>query len=94
MVVGISTEGAAPVFGQTVRARIEGMLPRGFKAWIGAARDWREEVTSRFHGFSDRRAFWERFTDRAFAEPDRAPTEPGPRRAARADRGRARRAGR
>ena len=75
MVVGISTEGAAPVFGQTVRARIEGMLPRGFKAWIGAARDWREEVTSRFHAFSDRRAFWERFTDRAFAEPDRAPTE-------------------
>jgi uroporphyrin-III C-methyltransferase/precorrin-2 dehydrogenase/sirohydrochlorin ferrochelatase len=75
MVVGISTEGAAPVFGQTVRARIEGMLPRGFKAWIGAARDWREEVTSRFHGFSDRRAFWERFTDRAFAEPDRVPTD-------------------
>ncbi|MHC2001624.1 siroheme synthase CysG [Methylobacterium sp. CM6241] len=75
MVVGISTEGAAPVFGQTVRARIEGMLPRGFKGWIGAARDWREEVTSRFHAFSDRRAFWERFTDRAFAEPDRVPTE-------------------
>lgn len=75
MVVGISTEGAAPVFGQTVRARIEGMLPRGFKAWIGAARDWREEVTGRFHAFSDRRAFWERFTDRAFAEPDRAPTD-------------------
>ena len=41
LVVGISTEGAAPVFGQTVRARIECMLPRGFKAWIGAARDWR-----------------------------------------------------
>ena len=75
LVVGISTEGAAPVFGQTVRARIEAMLPRGFRGWVGAARDWREAVTARFHGFAERRGFWERFTDLAFAEPDRAPTE-------------------
>ena len=75
LVVGISTEGAAPVFGQTVRARIEAMLPRGFARWVAAARDWREGVTARFHGFAERRVFWERFTDRAFAEPDRAPGE-------------------
>jgi uroporphyrin-III C-methyltransferase/precorrin-2 dehydrogenase/sirohydrochlorin ferrochelatase len=75
LVVGISTEGAAPVFGQTVRARIEAMLPRGFKHWVAAARDWRETVSARFHGFSERRGFWERFTDRAFAEPDRAPNQ-------------------
>ncbi|EIZ85009.1 uroporphyrin-III C-methyltransferase [Methylobacterium sp. GXF4] len=75
LVVGISTEGAAPVFGQTVRARIEAMLPRGFARWVGAARDWRDGVTARFHGFAERRSFWERFTDRAFAEPDRAPTQ-------------------
>jgi uroporphyrin-III C-methyltransferase/precorrin-2 dehydrogenase/sirohydrochlorin ferrochelatase len=75
LVVGISTEGAAPVFGQTVRARIEGMLPRGFKTWVAAARDWRERVSERFHGFAERRAFWERFTDRAFAEPAHVPTE-------------------
>ena len=75
LVVGISTEGAAPVFGQTVRARIEAMLPRGFKHWVAAARDWREAVSGRFHGFSERRGFWERFTDRAFAEPDRTPTQ-------------------
>ncbi|HEV7438173.1 MAG TPA: siroheme synthase CysG [Methylobacterium sp.] len=74
LVVGISTEGAAPVFGQTVRARIEAMLPRGFATWVAAARDWRDQVTARFHGFSERRVFWERFTDRAFAEPDHAPT--------------------
>jgi uroporphyrin-III C-methyltransferase/precorrin-2 dehydrogenase/sirohydrochlorin ferrochelatase len=73
LVVGISTEGAAPVFGQTVRARIEAMLPRGFSHWVAAARDWREQVTTRFHGFADRRFFWERFTERAFAEPDRSP---------------------
>lgn len=75
LVVGISTEGAAPVFGQTVRARIEAMLPRGFKGWVGAARDWRERVGARIHGFAERKAFWERLTDRAFAEPDRTPTE-------------------
>lgn len=74
LVVGISTEGAAPVFGQNVRARIEAMLPAGFKAWVGAARDWRAAVSARYHAFAERRAFWERFTDRAFAEPDRAPT--------------------
>ena len=75
LVVGISTEGAAPVFGQTLRARIEAMLPRGFARWVGAAQDWREAVTGRFPGFSERRAFWERFSDRAFAQPDRAPVE-------------------
>ncbi|MFD0934404.1 siroheme synthase CysG [Methylobacterium trifolii] len=75
LVVGISTEGAVPVFGQTERARIEAMLPRGFARWVAAARDWREGVTARFHGFAERRAFWERFSDLAFAEPDRAPSE-------------------
>ncbi|WP_128563344.1 siroheme synthase CysG [Methylobacterium crusticola] len=73
LVVGISTEGAAPVFGQTVRARIEAMLPAGFRAWVAAARDWRAEVGARYHAFAERRAFWERFADRAFAEPERAP---------------------
>jgi len=75
LVVGISTEGAAPVFGQTVRARIEAMLPQGFRAWVAAARDWRESVSARLHGFAERRRFWEGLTDRAFAEPDRTPTE-------------------
>ena len=75
LVVGISTEGAAPVFGQTVRARIEMLLPRGFARWVGAARDWRDGVTARFHGFAERRTFWERFTERAFAEPDRVPSQ-------------------
>ena len=75
LVVGISTEGAAPVFGQTVRARIEAMLPAGFKAWVAAARDWRATVSARYHAFAERRAFWERFTNLAFAEPDRAPAQ-------------------
>src|SRR6267378_4154590 len=33
LVVGISTDGAAPVFAQAVRAKIEAMIPQGFAAW-------------------------------------------------------------
>jgi uroporphyrin-III C-methyltransferase/precorrin-2 dehydrogenase/sirohydrochlorin ferrochelatase len=41
LVVAISTDGGAPVFGQMLRARIETLLPEGFRAWAQAARDWR-----------------------------------------------------
>ena len=75
LVVGISTVGAAPVFGQAVRARIEAMLPRGFMGWVAAARDWRAAVNAHLGPFAARRAFWERFSDRAFAHPERAPTD-------------------
>ena len=71
LVVGISTDGAAPVFGQAIRARIEAMLPRGFARWAEAARQWRGAVR-RSRCRSARGAdFWERFTERALAQPDR-----------------------
>src|SRR5262249_43842043 len=38
LVVGISTDGAAPVFAQAIRAKIEAMIPRGFARWADAAR--------------------------------------------------------
>lgn len=75
LVVGISTEGAAPVLGQAVRSAIEGLLPRGLAAWTAAAKEWRERVRDAFGTFSARRRFWERFADRAFAQAHRAPTE-------------------
>ena len=34
LVVGISTDGAAPVFGQAIRSRIEALLPAGFARWV------------------------------------------------------------
>src|SRR5258708_2252806 len=40
LVIGISTDGAAPVFGMAVRAKIEAMIPRGFARWAEAARRW------------------------------------------------------
>ena len=30
LVIGISTDGAAPIFGQAIRAKLEAMIPRGF----------------------------------------------------------------
>jgi uroporphyrin-III C-methyltransferase/precorrin-2 dehydrogenase/sirohydrochlorin ferrochelatase len=73
LVVGISTDGAAPVFAQAIRARIEALIPRGFARWAQAARDLRPRVAALALSFRERRLFWERFTDRAVAEPQRAP---------------------
>lgn len=73
LVVAISTDGASPVFGQTIRAKIEALLPAGLKGWAQAAKDWRPAVQARELPFALRRAFWEKFTDRAMAEPERKP---------------------
>jgi uroporphyrin-III C-methyltransferase/precorrin-2 dehydrogenase/sirohydrochlorin ferrochelatase len=73
LVIGISTDGAAPVFGQAIRARIEALLPQGLTRWARAARDWRPAVQALRLDFRARRRFWEVFTDRAFADPDRRP---------------------
>lgn len=75
LVVAISTAGAAPVFGQAIRARIETLLPAGFANWAAAALRWRPEVVARQWPFRLRRAFWEKFAVRALAEPGRAPEE-------------------
>ncbi len=75
LVVAISTDGAAPVFGQAVRAKIEAVLPTGLKGWAEAARDWRPFVQARGLAFAARRAFWERFTRTALEAPERAPTD-------------------
>jgi len=75
LVVGISTDGAAPVFGQAIRAKLEALLPQGFARWAEAARRWRPQVQALALPFHDRRKFWERFTDRAVRQPDRAPDD-------------------
>ena len=46
LVIGISTDGAAPVFGQAIRAKLEALIPRGFARWAEAARRWRAELQS------------------------------------------------
>jgi uroporphyrin-III C-methyltransferase / precorrin-2 dehydrogenase / sirohydrochlorin ferrochelatase len=73
LVIGISTDGAAPVFAQAVRAKIEGLLPRGFARWAEAARRWRTLVQATDLPAAARRLFWQLFTATAFATPDRDP---------------------
>jgi uroporphyrin-III C-methyltransferase/precorrin-2 dehydrogenase/sirohydrochlorin ferrochelatase len=72
VVVGISTNGAAPILGQAVRRRIETLLPQTLTEWARLARDLRETVMARLSAGPQRRAFWEGFVDRAFgnAQPN------------------------
>lgn len=74
LVVAISTDGGAPVFGQAIRSRLEAMLPAGFKRWAEAAKSWRREGERLGGSISERRRFWELFTARALADADREPT--------------------
>ena len=76
LVIGISTDGAAPVFGQALRARIEALIPASFAAWAQAAKDWRPQFSLKAGTFRQRRNFWERFSTLALASAGRKP-EPG-----------------
>ncbi|MFT4184314.1 MAG: siroheme synthase CysG [Rhizobium sp.] len=70
VVVAISTDGAAPILAQAIRRRIETLLPRALKGWAGLAQSLREAVNERLAPGPLRRAFWERFVDRAFSSLD------------------------
>jgi uroporphyrin-III C-methyltransferase/precorrin-2 dehydrogenase/sirohydrochlorin ferrochelatase len=75
LVIGVSTDGAAPVFAQAIRAKLEAMLPKGFAAWAKAASTWRAAVQASGLSFAGRRSFWQRFTAQAMQAPDHAPTQ-------------------
>ena len=75
LVIGVSTGGAAPVFAQAVRGRIETLIPSTFSAWARAAKSWRPQVLVSGLDFLARRDFWRRFTRLAFADIERAPTD-------------------
>ena len=92
LVIGISTDGAAPVFAQAIRAKLEALLPKGFADWAAAAARWRARCKASGLSFAGRRKFWQLFTAHAVANPDREPASsrfrplrrrgdgPGPRR--------------
>jgi len=73
LVIGISTDGAAPVFAQAIRAKLEALIPLGFARWAAAARRWRRAVQSSDLSFPARRRFWQVFTAQAVTHPDREP---------------------
>ena len=67
IIVGISTDGAAPILAQAIRQRIETLLPPALAAWGEIAQRLRETVMTRLAKGAPRRAFWEQFAKRAFA---------------------------
>lgn len=71
VVVGISSGGAAPALGQSVRVRIESVLPATLAAWATAARAWRPRVRAAVAEFAAR----QRCAARTWAAIDRAPGE-------------------
>ena len=75
LVIGISTDGAAPVFAQAIRAKLEALLPKGFADWAAAAGRWRGALKLAGLSFAARRRFWQIFTAHAVADPDRAPVQ-------------------
>jgi uroporphyrin-III C-methyltransferase/precorrin-2 dehydrogenase/sirohydrochlorin ferrochelatase len=75
LVIGISTDGAAPVFAQAIRAKLEALLPKGFADWAAAAARWRGALKLAGLSFAARRKFWQLFTAYAVANPDRAPAQ-------------------
>ncbi|HZW48262.1 MAG TPA: siroheme synthase CysG [Microvirga sp.] len=66
VVIGISTDGAAPILGQAIRRRIETLLHPSLSAWASLAKAMRERVMEQLPSGLSRRAFWERFADLAF----------------------------
>ena len=75
LVIGISTDGAAPVFAQAIRAKLEALLPKGFADWAAAAARWRGALKLAGLSFAARRKFWQIFTAHAVANPDREPAQ-------------------
>jgi uroporphyrin-III C-methyltransferase/precorrin-2 dehydrogenase/sirohydrochlorin ferrochelatase len=75
LVIGISTDGAAPVFAQAIRAKLEALLPRGFSQWAAAAARWRGAVKESGLSFAGRRRFWHLFTARAITHPQESPSQ-------------------
>ncbi len=66
-VIGISTDGAAPVLGQSIRRRIEAVLPNSLARWADLAKQLRATVARSLQPGPQRRKFWEHFADRAFS---------------------------
>ena len=65
VVIGISTDGAAPILGQAIRRKIETLLHPSVASWAALAKQLRERVMQLSPGMA-RRALWERFADFTF----------------------------
>lgn len=72
VVVGVSTDGAAPILGQAIRRKIEMLLPSALAQAGRLAKEFRGQLKEMVPDAARRRVFWERFVERAFrSEPVR-----------------------
>lgn len=69
VIVGISTDGTAPILGQAIRRTVEAVLPRFLADWARLGGELRARVKAGLKPGADRRRFWERLSDLAFAAP-------------------------
>ncbi len=69
VLVAISTDGGSPILGQSIRRRIETLLPPALAAWGQIAKRLRSSVNAQLPFGERRRAFWEGFAERALTEP-------------------------
>ena len=60
IVIGISSNGKAPVLARLLRARLETLIPQGYGKLAKLAGDFRGEVKSKIPTLTGRRQFWER----------------------------------
>jgi uroporphyrin-III C-methyltransferase/precorrin-2 dehydrogenase/sirohydrochlorin ferrochelatase len=75
LVIGISTDGAAPALAQAIRAKLEALLPPGFARWAAAAAAWRDKVKASGLSFAGRRRAWRRFAERAMERAESPPSD-------------------
>lgn len=69
VVVSISTSGAAPILAQSIRTRIETMLPISMSDWASRAKAFRGELADKVPELKSRKAIWKAFARMAFSEP-------------------------
>lgn len=69
VVIGVSTNGFAPILGQAIRRKIEALLPANLPDWAAFAGSIRVRVQAELEPGPERRRFWERFVDLVFAGP-------------------------
>ena len=60
IVIGISSNGKAPVLARLLRARLETLIPQGYGKLAKLAGDFRTEVKAKIPTLTGRRQFWER----------------------------------
>lgn len=68
VVIGVSSNGKAPVLARLIRAKIESIVPSGLGELAAKAGDFRAVVKDRLPTITQRRYFWESIFGRALAD--------------------------